>query len=183
MLVRHGETEWSRNGQHTGRTDVPLAPVGAEQARLLGVRLLGRSFSLVVTSPLRRASDTCRLIGFGDNAVILDDLAEWDYGDYEGITTEEIHAARPSWNLWQDGVPGGESVSDVGTRAARVIDMFRDVAGDVLVVSHGHMLRVLAACWTGLRPADGARLGPPATASIGRLGVYQSTQVILSWSC
>jgi probable phosphoglycerate mutase len=159
VLLRHGATEWSLSGQHTGRTDIPLLDEGREQAKAAGeaIRELGLTpFGRVLTSPLRRASETCALAGFG---VEVDaDLMEWDYGEYEGLTTAEIREQRPGWNLWEDGVPGGERASDVGRRADRVIERARSAEGDTLCIAHGHLLRVLGARWLGLPPVAGSRL-------------------------
>ena len=154
-LARHGETAWSISGQHTGRTDLPLTGRGEENARKLGERLRGLTFTKVLTSPLQRASRTCELAGFGARAEIDRDLLEWDYGQYEGKRTAEIHAERPGWQLFRDGCPGGETPAQVGARADRVVNRIRAAGGDVLVFSSGHILRVLAARWLGLEPAAG----------------------------
>jgi len=159
VLVRHGATEWSRNGQHTGRTDIPLLEEGREQAKRAGQILREHGFSsfgLVLASPLRRAAETCALAGF--EAEIDPDLMEWDYGEYEGMTGKEIRQQRPGWTLWDDGVPGGERISDVGRRADRVIERARTSDGDTLCVAHGHLLRILAARWVGLPPVAGRLL-------------------------
>ena len=153
VLVRHGETDWSRDGRHTGRTDVPLNDRGRAEARALAGMLAGRSFALVLASPRSRALETCRLAGLGDRALVRDDLAEWDYGAYEGRTTDEIRAERPGWTLWRDGVDGGETLAQVGARADRLIPELELAGGDVVVFAHGHLLRVLAARWLGLEPA------------------------------
>jgi len=181
VLVRHGETDWTRTRQHTGRTDLPLDEEGREQARPVGDALRGRTFGLVLTSPLRRARETAELAGFLAVAQDRDDLAEWDYGDYEGRTTKEIRAERPDWSLWHDGVPGGETPTDVGRRADRVIDEIRVAGVDTLVFGHGHQLRVLAARWLGLEPADG-RLFVLGTATISVLGYERETPAILRWN-
>jgi broad specificity phosphatase PhoE len=155
VLVRHGATEWSRNGKHTGRTDIPLLPEGEGQAAAAGafLRSAGWAFELVLTSPLRRAADTCRLSGFvGETEP---DLMEWDYGDYEGIASQQIREERPDWSLWEHGVPGGERAADVGRRVDRVIGRTRRQTGDTLCVAHGHVLRVLTARWLGLPPVAG----------------------------
>ena len=170
-LVRHGETEWSAAGRHTGRTDVPLLPRGMAEARAAG-RWLSRVVpdpALVLTSPLSRAAETCRQAGLGDRAVVCADLVEWDYGEYEGETTDQIRARRPGWTLWADGVPGGESAADVGRRADRVIGRARGAGGDVVLFSHGHFLRVVAARWVGLPPTGGRllSLGPGAVCALG----------------
>ena len=158
MVVRHGSTEWSRAGRHTGRTDLALDAGGEAQARAVGRRLAGHRFALVLVSPLRRARETCALAGFGEAAEVSDDLAEWDYGDYEGRTSAEIRAGRPGWRLWDDGVPGGETVEEVAARAGRVVAEAREAGGDVLAFAHGHLLRILAACWLGLPPATAGSL-------------------------
>jgi broad specificity phosphatase PhoE len=181
VLVRHGETEWTRTRQHTGKTDIPLDEEGERQARLVGEALRGREFGLVLTSPLRRAADTCRLAGFGDLAQVRDDLAEWDYGEYEGRTTADIRAERPDWSLWRDGVPGGESAADLGQRADRIIEELRQAGVDVLVFGHGHQLRVLSARWLGLEPSEG-RLFALSTATISILGYERETPVIWRWN-
>ncbi|MGC2199422.1 MAG: histidine phosphatase family protein [Stellaceae bacterium] len=154
-LARHGETAWSLSGQHTGRTDLPLTERGERNARALGERLRGLTFAKVLTSPLQRAARTCELAGFGAAAEIDPDLVEWDYGQYEGRRTVEIHAERPDWQLFRDGCPGGESPDQIGARATRVVERLRAVKGDVLVFSSGHFLRVLAARWLGLHAAGG----------------------------
>ena len=180
-LVRHGETEWSRTGQHTGRTDVPLTPAGQLQAEALGRQLRGRSFALVLTSPLGRARETGRLAGYGSTAQIMDDLREWDYGIYEGRTTAAIRTVEPNWAIWTHPVPEGESVDQVGARARRVIDRALSVGDDVALFSHGHLLRILTACWIGRPPSDG-RLFALATASISVLGWERETRVIQLWN-
>jgi probable phosphoglycerate mutase len=154
-LARHGETEWSLSGQHTGLTDLPLTSHGEELAKKLAPRLAGMSFAKVFTSPLQRARRTCELAGFGAAAEIMPDLVEWNYGDYEGVKTSEIHKARPDWDLFKHGCPGGESVDQVAARATRVVEKLRAVDGDVLCFSSGHILRALAACWLGLGAAGG----------------------------
>jgi broad specificity phosphatase PhoE len=159
VLLRHGATEWSLSGQHTGRTDIPLLQEGRRQAKTAGeiLRAHGRStFGLVLTSPLQRASETCFLAGF--DGELEPDLMEWDYGAYEGLTTVQIREQRPGWTLWEDGVPGGERASDVGRRADRVIERVLSCDGDTLCVGHGHLLRVLAARWLGLPPVAGRLL-------------------------
>ncbi|MFE0754486.1 histidine phosphatase family protein [Inquilinus sp. NPDC058860] len=168
-LVRHGETEWSRSGRHTGRTDIPLTEAGEAAARGLAERLRGPSFAAVWSSPSLRARTTCALAGFGDGAVIKDELAEWDYGAYEGVTTKQILAERPGWQLFRDGCPGGEDAAQVGARADAVVGRFRQAAGTVLVFSSSHFLRVLAARWIGLPPQEGSRFVLD-TASISVLG-------------
>jgi broad specificity phosphatase PhoE len=167
--ARHGETAWSLSGQHTGRTDLPLTAGGEEQARRLGSRLAGRTFAKVWTSPLRRAVRTCELAGYGAVAEVDVDLLEWDYGEYEGLRSAEIHAERPDWDLFRDGCPGGETPGQVGARADRIVSRVRAVGGDVLVFSSGHLLRVLAARWLGLAPAS-ARYFFLGTTGFGALG-------------
>jgi probable phosphoglycerate mutase len=157
-LARHGETEWSLSGQHTGLSDIPLTARGERNARQLGTRLAGLKFSHVFTSPLKRASRTCELAGFGAQAVVDHDLVEWDYGDYEGKTTAEIRRQRPDWQIFRDGFPHGESLADVGARADRVIARIRALHSDVLVFSSGHFLRILGARWCGLEPSAGKSL-------------------------
>ncbi|HEX7125203.1 MAG TPA: histidine phosphatase family protein [Thermodesulfobacteriota bacterium] len=180
-LVRHGETAWSRSGRHTGRTDVPLTPSGEEQALAIGRRLAGRPFALVLTSPLARARETCRLAGYGTAAVVTDDLREWDYGRYEGRRTDEIRQEVPGWSIWTDGVPGGETVDEVGDRARRVIDRALAAGGDVALFAHGHVLRVLAAVWIGLPPSGGRHLAL-GTAALSVLGYERETRVIGVWN-
>jgi broad specificity phosphatase PhoE len=154
-LARHGETAWTISGRHTGRTDIPLTPRGERNAQRLGQRLSGMTFVKVLTSPLQRARSTCALAGFGDVAETDADLLEWDYGNYEGETSAQIHARCPAWNLFRDGCPLGEMPSQVGVRADRVIRKVRRLHGDVLLFSSGHFLRVLAARWLGLEPLAG----------------------------
>jgi broad specificity phosphatase PhoE len=181
VLVRHGETEWSRSGQHTGRTDVPLTDAGRAQAGRLRAQLEGRRFARVLTSPMGRAVETCRLAGLADHAQVTDDLREWDYGEYEGITTPQIRERRPGWNLWRDGCPGGETAGQVGARADRVIGPLRSLEGDAALFGHGHLLRVLAARWVRLGPEDGARLAL-STATVSVLGWERETPVIRLWN-
>jgi broad specificity phosphatase PhoE len=181
-LARHGETAWSLSGQHTGLTDLPLTERGERNARALGERLKGLNFVKVFTSPLQRARRTCELAGFGTAADVDRDLLEWNYGQYEGRRTAEIHAERPDWQLFRDGCPGGESPDQVGARADRVVDRVRSVQGDVLLFSSGHFLRVLAARWLGLEPAAG-RFFLLSTASLSALGYEhnRSQPVIRLW--
>jgi len=157
-LARHGETAWSLSGQHTGRTDLPLTDGGERNGRALGARLRGLTFAKVFTSPLQRAFKTCELAGFGNAAERDPDLMEWDYGEYEGRGTVEILAQRPDWQLFRDGCPGGESPTEIGARADRVVSRVRAVHGDVLLFSSAHFLRVFAARWLGLEPAGGRYL-------------------------
>jgi broad specificity phosphatase PhoE len=180
-LVRHGETEWSATGQHTGRTDLPLTLEGKLHARQIGGFLNGRGFDLVLTSPLQRALETCRLAGYGESAIIDANLREWDYGEYEGRTTPEIQIERPGWSLWSDGVIAGERIEQVATRAQKVIDRAAASSGDALLFAHGHILRVLAACWLGLPPENG-RLFALGTASVSVLGYERHTRVITQWN-
>ena len=180
-LVRHGETEWSTTGQHTGLTDLPLTLVGKLHARQLARVLVGPSFSLVLTSPLQRARETCRLAGFGEHAIVDSNLREWDYGAYEGRTTQQIRAQRPAWSLWRDGVPNGESIAQVGARAQEIVDRVLASSGDAIVFAHGHILRVVAACWLGL-PADAGRLFALSPASVSILGSERDTHVIIQWN-
>jgi broad specificity phosphatase PhoE len=156
FLARHGETAWSLSGRHTGLTDLPLTESGIAAARSLAAPLSGTTFSLVLTSPLVRAKRTCELAGFGGAALDDPDLAEWNYGEYEGRRTAEILSGRPGWKLFRDGCPGGESPADVGARADRVIARARAAQGNVLVFGSGHILRVVGARWLGLPPAGGA---------------------------
>jgi broad specificity phosphatase PhoE len=169
-LARHGDTAWTISGQHTGHTDLPLTERGERNARALGERLRGRKFARVFTSPLQRAVRTCELAGFDSIAEADPDLVEWDYGEYEGRRTAEIHAERPGWLLFRDGCPGGEAPNQVGARADRVIARLRAVGGgDVLLFSSGHFLRVLTARWLGLDAAAGAYfiLGTASLSSLG----------------
>jgi broad specificity phosphatase PhoE len=181
-LVRHGETEWARQGRHTGRTDIPLTDVGREQARDLGRRIGEHPFALVLTSPLSRAAETARLSGFAA-AERDDDLREWDYGAVEGRTTAEIRAEIPDWSIWAGPWRGGETARQVGARADRVIARCLDpsVKGDALLFAHGHFLRVLTARWLGLQPRAGA-LFALGTATIGILGWERSNRVIETWN-
>lgn len=181
LLVRHGETEWTLSRQHTGRTDVPLTDEGRRQAARVGERLRGRDFALVLTSPFSRAAETCELAGLGGSAQTRDELAEWDYGDYEGRTTAEIREERPDWFLWRDGCPGGERAEEVGERADRVIEELRNAKGHAAVFAHGHLLRVLAARWIGQPAALGAVLGlDPAAISV--LGQEREQPVLWLWN-
>jgi broad specificity phosphatase PhoE len=173
-LARHGETTWTLTGQHTGRTDIPLTARGERNAQSLAQRLTGVVFARVLTSPLSRALRTCELAGFGGQAEIDADLQEWDYGQYEGQRTADIRQERPGWELFRDGCPGGESVEVVGARADRVMARLRGVEGNVLVFSHGHFLRVLAARWLGLT-AGAARHFVLSTAALSILG-YEHTR-------
>lgn len=168
-IVRHGETAWSKSGQHTGLTDIPLLAAGEEAARALAPRLAGRSFAKVLTSPLSRARQTCNLAGFADVAETSDDLLEWDYGTYEGRRTSEIVAERPGWKLFEHGCPGGETLEHVAMRADRLIGLLRKLDGDALLFAHRDILRIITARWAEL-PAIEARRLYLNTASIGILG-------------
>jgi broad specificity phosphatase PhoE len=181
-LARHGETAWTLSGQHTGLTDLPLTERGERNARRLEERLRGVTFAKVFTSPLQRARRTCELAGFGSVAEIDRDLLEWNYGEYEGRLTADIHRERPDWQLFRDGCPGGESPNEVGTRADRVLKRARAVEGDVLLFSSGHFLRVFAARWLGLDAAFG-RYFLLSTASLSALGYEHnlSEPVIRLW--
>jgi broad specificity phosphatase PhoE len=181
VLARHGETEWSRDRRHTGRTDIPLTDNGRRQAGVLGDALAGRSFVRVLSSPLSRALDTCREAGLGEHAELSGDLCEWDYGEYEGITTAEIRTRRPGWNLWRDGCPGGETAADVGRRVDRVIESLAGLEGDAAVFAHGHVLRVLTARWLGLSPEAGA-LFKLDTGTLSVLGYERETRAITRWN-
>jgi len=181
VLVRHGETDWSGAGKHTGRTDVPLNERGRREARALAGMLAGRRFALVLTSPLSRAVETCRLAGLGDRALVRDELAEWDYGAYEGRTTAEIRMRRPGWSLWRDGVEGGETIAQVGARADRLVPELEAAGGDVAVFAHGHLLRVLAARWLGVEP-DAGRLLALDPATISALGFEHEWRVLRAWN-
>lgn len=168
-LVRHGETAWSRTGQHTSFTDLPLTEQGEREAHRVGQRLANLQFAKVFTSPLKRAAHTCELAGFGARAEIDPDLVEWNYGQYEGRKTIDIRAEAPDWQLFRDGCPGGESPAQVGARADRVLARVRAVKGDVLIFSSGHFLRVLAARWLGFEPGGG-KFFTLSTASVSELG-------------
>jgi broad specificity phosphatase PhoE len=181
VLVRHAETEWSRTGRHTGRTDIPLTDAGREAAVALGPRLASRRFALVLCSPLSRARETCVLAGFEAVAEYRDDLLEMDYGRYEGLTTPQIREQRPDWDLWRDGCPGGEVPADVGVRVDRVIEECEAASGDVLIFSHGHVSRVLAARWLRLDAAAGALLMFDA-AGISVLGHEHEWRALHRWN-
>lgn len=181
VLVRHGATEWSESGRHTGRTDVPLTAAGIRQAERLRPRLEAWSFDAVFTSPLSRAAETCRLSGQGGRAQRRDGLLEWDYGEYEGITTAQIRERRPGWLLWRDGCPGGEAAPEVGARVDAMLEEVRAVDGDVALFAHGHVLRVIAARWVGLPPEAGA-LFALSTASVSVLGYEREVAVIHLWN-
>ena len=181
VVVRHGETEWSLQGRHTGRSDIPLTERGRQRAAALAPVLATRSFARVLVSPRQRAQDTCALAGLSQAATTCDDLAEWDYGDYEGRTTAGILAERPGWSLWADGVPGGETLTAVGSRVDRVIALARQANGDVALFAHGHVLRILSARWLGLPPIGGRYFALDA-AGMGRLGYEHTAPVIRAWN-
>jgi broad specificity phosphatase PhoE len=181
VLVRHGETDWSAHLRHTGRTDVPLTVEGRRGAERVGRALRGRSFALVLTSPLRRAAETCWLTGFGELAQSRPDLMEWDYGEYEGRTTLDIRREVPDWTVWRYGARNGETPEQVGARADRVLTEVRAAAGDVLIFGHGHLLRALAARWLGLTPAEG-RLFALDAGTISILGHEREVPVLRLWN-
>ncbi|MCU1380454.1 MAG: phosphoglycerate mutase family protein [Acidimicrobiales bacterium] len=181
VLVRHGETEWSLTGQHTGRTDVPLLDEGREQGRAVRALLEGWHFDAILVSPLGRARETLELLGRDEPVTVVEDLREWDYGDDEGRTTKEIRADRPGWTVFADGPQGGETIEQVAARARRVLRVAAEHEGDVLVVGHGHMLRVLATCWTGLDPRAGAVLHLDA-ATVSVLDHIREQAVIRRWN-
>jgi probable phosphoglycerate mutase len=197
VVVRHGATEWSQNGRHTSTTDLPLLPEGRERAAELRRVFDGMTFARVLCSPLLRARETCELAGFADRMQIVPDLTEWDYGDYEGLTTPEIHEQDPDWSLWRDGCPGGESPAEIGARVDRVIELAvgrgpeaadagAGVAagagvGDTIAFAHGHVLRVLSARWIGLEARGGERFAL-APAGIAKLGHEHATRVIERWN-
>jgi broad specificity phosphatase PhoE len=180
-LIRHGATEWSVSGQHTGTTDLPLLPDGEQTARGLAQRLAGVEFVRVLTSPLQRARQTAELAGFGDHLEVVDDLREWDYGDYEGRTTEDIREQRPGWVLWTDGAPAGEVAAEVATRVDRVIADVRRADGNVAIFAHGHLLRVFGARWCDWPPEEGRRLAL-GTAAVSVLGYERETAVLIHWN-
>jgi probable phosphoglycerate mutase len=181
FLVRHGETEWSRSGQHTSRTDVPLNDDGVAQAEALAVRLATERFAAVFTSPRQRARETCRIAGLDERAIVTEDLAEWDYGQYEGRRTDDVRVDDPGWTIWTAAIRGGEGLDDVGRRTDRVIAAALEVDGDVALFGHGHCLRILAARWIGL-PPDGGALLELSTATVSRLGWEREQRVIELWN-
>jgi broad specificity phosphatase PhoE len=181
VLVRHGQTEWSRDKRHTGRSDIPLTPEGVREAQRVRAELEGREFARVLSSPLARALETARLAGLGDRLETREELLEWDYGDYEGVTTAEIHETRPGWVLWRDGCPGGENPEDVGARADQLLAELSSTDGDVAVFAHGHMLRVLTARWVELPPSQGSRF-VLETATISVLGWEHDWRAIRTWN-
>ena len=181
VLVRHGATEWSVTGQHTGRTDLPLTDEGRDQAKRLAARLAREQFALVLVSPLVRARETARLTGFDAVAEVEPDLMEWDYGDYDGRTAADIRRDRPGWTPWEGGYPGGETLDDLAARADRVLARVRAVDGDVALFAHGHILRVVAARWLEQPPIEAARYYLD-TASVSVLGRERETPVIDRWN-
>jgi len=181
FLVRHGETEWSLDGRHTSRSDLPLSAEGERRAEQLAGVFREHPFALVLTSPMGRAVRTCELAGLLSRAEISPDLREWDYGEYEGRTTPDIRSTHPDWNLFHDGAPGGETAEDVGARMRRVIDRLAAAQGDAAVFGHGHALRVLAALWAGLAPEDAERFALE-TGTISILGYERETRVIRMWN-
>jgi probable phosphoglycerate mutase len=180
-LIRHGETEWSLNGRHTGTTDIPLTENGRRLAKLLAAALAKEKFALVLTSPLRRARETCELAGFGACAGIDRDLMEWNYGGYEGLTPEEIHAQAPGWMIFTDSCPGGENSEQVGARVDRVIAKVRAVEGHAALFAHGHLFRVFAARWLALPAVAGSHFLLD-TATVNILSYYHGTPAVKRWN-
>jgi broad specificity phosphatase PhoE len=180
-LIRHGETEWSLSGAHTSRTDIPLTERGKQRAAKIRDYLAQRKFSLVLTSPLQRARETCRIAGYADGAQIEENLREWDYGIFEGRTTADIRKDQPDWSIWDSPVPEGEPVEHVAARAQKVIDRALQAGGDVALFAHAHILRILAATWLGLDPRGG-RLFALGTGSVSTLGFERETRVISTWN-
>ena len=182
FAIRHGETAWSLNGRHTGTTDIPLTDNGRRRAERLRPVLAGETFALVLVSPMRRARETCELAGFGDRAAVDPDLMEWNYGEYEGLTTEQIHEAAPGWQIFRDGCPGGESPEQVAARVDRVIARARTAEGDVvLLFAHGHVLRALAARWLGL-PVGAGQHFYLSTGTLSVFGYYRDVPVLKIWN-
>jgi probable phosphoglycerate mutase len=181
FTIRHGETEWSLNGRHTGTTDIPLTDRGRELAELLRPALTRHGFALVLVSPLQRARETCAIAGLGDKAVVDQDLVEWNYGDYEGLTPAQIHATAPGWMIFRDGCPGGESPGEIGARVDRVIARARGATGDVALFAHGHVLRVLVARWLGL-PAGGGQHFLLDTGTLSMLSDYRGIPALKTWN-
>ncbi|MGH2734143.1 MAG: histidine phosphatase family protein [Actinomycetota bacterium] len=180
-LVRHGETEWSRDHKHTSYTDLALTETGVQQSKEAGRRLAGHEFALVLASPMRRALQTCELTGLRDRVEITEDLKEWDYGDYEGLTTQEIRKQVPDWTVWTHGSLNGETAEQITARIDRVIACAANGAGDAVLFGHGHILRALTARWIGLEVAHGARFRLE-TATLSVLGYERDTRVVLSWN-
>ena len=181
FVIRHGQTAWSAVGRHTGRTDLPLTPMGRQQGEALAKMLADRRFDLVLTSPLQRARVTCELAGLGDQAQVEPDLAEWDYGEHEGLTTNEIRQRIPGWSIWTHPLEDGESLDDLAIRADRVIARVRRVDGDVALFGHSHALRVLTARWLGLAPIVGSGF-VLETAAIGVLGWDREFPAVVRWN-
>jgi len=181
FLARHGETEWSAAGRHTGVTDIPLTDEGRTQARLLGERLHGRAFTRVLSSPYQRALETCHIAELEERAEIRPDLVEWDYVDYEGLTTDKIRETVPGWTLWSHPTPGGESAAQVGSRMDGLVEDLDPLEGDVVLFAHGHVLRVLAARWIGLDADQGARLAL-STGTLSSLGWERERRVVRLWN-
>ena len=181
VLVRHGETEWSRDMRHTGRTDVALTAEGEAAARRVGERLAGREFALVLSSPMQRARRTAELAGFGDRAEPDEDLRERDYGEYEGVTTKEVRKTIPGWDVWHNDVPGGETLAEVGARVDRAIERALAADGDSVFFAHGHLLRVVGARWIEIGPEGGGHL-VVATAALCTLGFERERRVIKGWN-
>jgi broad specificity phosphatase PhoE len=179
-LVRHGATDWSENGRHTSYTELPLLPAGEDEARSLAPRLAGNPFALVLTSPRRRARDTARLAGFPD-AVVDDDLREWDYGELEGMTTAQLRETQPGWSVWSSPIPGGETGADVAVRVRRVIARCHEAGGDALLFAHAHVLRVLTAVYLGFSPEAGAQFALD-TATINVLGHEREDVTLRRWN-
>lgn len=180
-LIRHGETAWSLSGAHTSRTDIPLTDRGRERARKIKDYLAGKSFSMVLTSPMQRARETCRIAGLADGAQIDDDLSEWNYGAYEGRTTQEIQRETPGWSVWTSPMIDGETINQVAERANRVIARAAARGGHVALFAHGHILRILAACWIQMPPVAGSRLAL-GTGTVSVLGYEHETRVISEWN-
>jgi broad specificity phosphatase PhoE len=180
-LIRHGETEWSISGAHTGVTDIPLTERGRERAAGIRDYLHHRQFALVLVSPRQRAEETCRIAGYGDRAIVDPDLAEWNYGDFEGKTSAEIRKTFPDWTIWKGPVPNGETIDQVAARARRVIARSLDAGGPVALFAHGHILRVLTACWLELSP-DAGRLFALGTGTVSTLGFERENRVISMWN-
>jgi len=181
FVIRHGETAWSLSGQHTGITDIPLTENGRRLAERLRPVLAKESFALVLVSPRQRARETCRLAGLGDAAIVEPDLAEWNYGAYEGRTTEDIQKERPGWEIFRDGCPGGETPAEIGARVDRVIARSRAVEGNVALFAHGHVLRVLVARWIGLPPGGGQHF-MLNTGTLSVLGNYRGVPAVRVWN-
>lgn len=181
MMIRHGETEWSKTGQHTGRSDIALTDNGQEDARRLGRWLEGQSFDHVFTSPLRRAADTCELAGWKDQAEVYDDIMEWDYGEYEGRTSKEVMAEDPDWQIWTHGSTEGESVEQMQTRVEGVCERLLNLEGQTLIFAHGHLLRALAASWIELSVTEGRRLLLD-TGAVSELGWYHERRALSLWN-